>query len=494
MVRAVVRRLNGLVLSAALAGCSTAHSTDAPKGSPPIVLVSMDTLRADRLGVYGNPGGLTPNLDKFAKEAVVFDGAYSQAIQTAPSHASVFTSRYPSEQTDAGHQPSLPPDATTLARLLALYGYDTAAFVGGADLSPFRKLNVGFNTYLASVDFGSLYHTTPLALDWLDKADRTKPYFLMVHGYDTHSLYLKPTPYGYLYADAAYGGEAQTLVRTATERLIDGLIYPNFSGLLRVQTALLRPRAPENRQRVADLMKEDSTPKVVTPQDIEHIGHVYDGAVSYADAMFGTLMAGFKSRGVLDNAYVIVMSDHGEQLGEHGLFGHCCAVGEEETHVVLMIRAPRGANGGRHIPPYSELVDILPTVAEIAGATPPAGVVGRSLLPAVLGQSFTPRPFAHSQGTAIARSVSVRGPGGRLTYSGLDPTSPELADLVATARLDGPGFLGSDADSAARPALRSELERWIRGLQPSPGSVPATRLPDALRQSLRDHGYFEVDP
>lgn len=482
------------MLSAALAGCSTAHSTPAPAGSPPVVLISMDTLRADRLGVYGNPDGLTPNLDKFAKDAVVFDGAYSQAIQTAPSHASVFTSRYPSEQTDAGHQPALAPDATTLAKLLTLYGYDTAAFVGGADLSPFRKLTAGFATYEASVDFGSLYHTTPMALDWLDKADRSKPYFLFVHGYDTHSLYLKPTPYGYLHADRSYGGEAKILVQTATERVIDGLIYPNFSGLLRVQTALLRPRAPENRQRVADLMKEGSSPKPVTAEDVAYIGHVYDGAVAYADGMFGTLMAGLEARGVLDTAYVVVMSDHGEQLGEHGLFGHCCAVGEEETHVVLMVRAPRGANGGRHVPPYSELVDILPTIAEIAGATAPAGTVGRSLLPAVLGQAFTPRPFAHSQGTAIARSVSVAGPGGRLTYSGLDPTSPELADLVATARLDGPGFLGSDADAAARPALRSELERWVRDLDPSPATAASTRLPDALRKSLRDHGYFEVDP
>ncbi len=477
------------------ASCERPEPTGVVSAGPPsVVLISMDTLRADRLGAYGNPNGVTPNLDKFAAEAVVFDGAYSQAIQTAPSHGSVFTGKYPSEQTGPGNQPSLDPERVTLAQMLTLYGYQTAAFVAGADLSPHRKLDRGFTTYKASVDFGSLHHTTPMALAWLEAADKARPLFLMVHGYDSHSLYLKPAPYGYLHADLDYSGEAQTLVRTATERLIDGQIYSNFDGLLQTQITLLRPRDPAGIPEVARMMKRATgEPKPVVDEDIEHIRDVYDGAVSYADAMFGTFMAGLERHGVLDNAYVIVMSDHGEQLGEHGLFGHCCNVGEEETKVVLMIRAPKGQNGGRHVAGYTELVDILPTVADIAGVPPPGDTAGRSLFAAVQGEPFEPRAFVHAQGSHLSRTVTVRGHGGRLTYTGLAPTCALLADVVDAARLDGPGFLASDAPADARPALREEMVRWLRALDPPPSRNTAAPLPDALRKSLREHGYFEVE-
>ena len=306
--------------------------------TPSIVLVSLDTLRADRVGALGNPDGLTPNLDAFAAEAVVFDRAFSQAVQTAPSHASIFTGRYPSEQTSTGNDTVLSPEHPTLAQMLTAYGYQTGAFVGGADLSPVRKLAAGFGTYESSEDFGSLWHTTPHALAWLDKVNPALPFFLFVHGYDCHSIYLKPAPYGYLHADLAYKGVAAQAITSATERIIDGRLYANLDGLLRADNNLLRARSPANKDAVQQMLEDGGTPIYTTPQDLTYIRGVYDGAVSYADAMFGRLLAGLEQRGVLDNAIIVLMSDHGEQLGERGIFGHCCGLGDEETHTVLMVR------------------------------------------------------------------------------------------------------------------------------------------------------------
>lgn len=477
-------------------GCAPRGQPKAWSGPPPIILVSIDTFRADRLGVYGNPDGLTPNLDTFAAEAVVFDDAYSQAALTAPSHGSIFTSRYPAEQTTMDNLTLLDPSRPTLAEMLDVYGYETAGFVSGGDLSPYRHLNRGFRTYEPVVDFGSLYHTTPKALAWLDGVKEQEPFFLFVHGYDTHASYLKPTPYGYLYTDADFHGPGKAAVRTATERLIDGGLYPNANRLLDFEVELLRPRDPANDDLIHEALLAGEARIAVSDEDIAHVRAVYDGAVSYADAMFGTFMAGLEARDLLDHAVIIVMSDHGEQLGERGIFGHSTGIEDEETHTVLMVRMPAGEGGGRHVTGLVEMLDIVPTVADIIGATPPAGISGRSLYPALRGEPFTPRPYTHAQGSQLARMVSVRGVQGRLTWTGLSVSSPEFAEVVEAARIDGPGFrvTPSDLPLPVQLELRTEMVGWARSLDGPPDSPGPTPLPPALRQSLRDHGYFEVVP
>ncbi len=487
------------VVCTAAGGCNPQGrgANPAPASGPPsVILVSIDTLRADRLAAYGNPEGLTPNLDAFAREAVVFDSAYSQAAQTAPSHGSIFSSRYPAEQTTIENLTLFDPARATLAEMLDIYGYQTAGFVSGGDLSPYRHLNRGFATYQSVVDFGSLYHTTPRALEWLDGIDKEKPFFLFVHGYDTHSSYLKPTPYGYLHTDANFRGPGKSAVRTATERIVDGQLFPNANRLIDFEVELLRPRDPANNEMISSAMLAGEARIAVNDADIAHVRAVYDGAVSYGDAMFGTFMAGLEQRKILDHAVIIVMSDHGEQLGERGMFGHCCGIDDEETHTVLMMRLPKGEGGGRHVGGFVEMLDILPTVADLVGATPPAGIDGRSVYPALMGAPATQREFAHAEGSQLSRLVSVRGAAGRLTWSGLSVQSPEFADVVAAARIDGPGFNPTPADLpvAEKRELRDEMVRWARALDPPPGPAGPPQLPAALRQSLREHGYFEVAP
>lgn len=483
-----------LIVCAALAAVGCARG-EKPAGPPPVVLISLDTFRADRLGVFGNPNGLTPNLDAFAAEAVRFDNAYSQAVQTSPSHASMFSSRYPSEQIGSDGQPYIPADMPVMASVFGVYGYQTAAFVAGGELNRHGGLAVGFDTYESAEDFGSLWHTVPMAMRWMDKRDADRPYFLFIHGYDTHSRYLKPTPFGYAYNDPAATGAGPYAVRTATERIVDGVFHGDFQGLINGYADELRPRAPEARARLAASAGPEGARLTLGPDDAAYIARAYDGAVSYADAQFGLLMADLQQRGVLDEALVVVMADHGEQLGEYGIYGHCCEMNDEETHVPLLVRAPHGAGGGVAVHTRVELVDILPTVLEWAGLKAPAGVRGHSLVPALSGQPVEGHPFAFTEGRQYMRMVSVRGDAGRLTYMGMSAVSPMLPDLLETAALDGPGFASSTPGLSLedRATLRDALIRQVRSLVVS-GRGSHGEAPAALRKAMREHGYFDVKP
>lgn len=481
----------------ALTACGglTACGAGAPAGPPSLILVSIDTLRADRLGAYGNKDGLTPNLDAFAGEATLFEHAYSQATQTAPSHGSMFTSRYPAEQTSTGRQTSFGPDNPLLAQVLGVYGYQTGGFVGGADLAPEMGMSAGFDVYTSAHNFGSLYHTAPYALQWIDARDKARPFFAFIHGYDTHSRYLKPPPYGYAHADASQTGVGQDAVRTATERIIDGRMYSDFSALMSSFESILRPRSPSGRKQMLVMaLPSREPPPELNEADIALVRGVYDGAVTYADTMFGLLMASLQERGLLDEVVIVVMSDHGEQLGEEGLFGHCCGVADEEDHVPLMVRLPGGEGGGRRISGLVELIDVMPTLVQLAGARPPAGIQGASLVPALNGEPWPGRAAAFTESNETVRMVSARGPKGRLTYTGLAATQALLPDVIEASRLEGPGFTATEgADPAASAELRDGLVGWLRALKPI-AQAEAPELSPDLKQSLREHGYWEVKP
>lgn len=455
-------------------------------GPPPVVLVSLDTLRADRLGAYGNDRGLTPNLDRFAAEAVLFEDAYAQATITAPSHAAIFTSRYPVDLFGPVNRAATPPaDTRFLAEILKVYGYRTGAFVAGGDLSPELGLTRGFDTYTSTTrSFASLWHTAPAALAWLDEQGDDAPTFTFVHGYDAHTPYLKPAPFGFLHAEDPGEGPGRAALLGPTERIVEGRLLDDTLELNVLQGTLVHPLSAEGLARIRE---REGTP--LAPADLELVRDVYDGAVSYADAQFGLLMAGLQERGMLDEAVVVVLSDHGEQLGERGIFNHCCGVGDEETHVVLMVRMP-GGGVARRVDGLVELVDVLPTVLDLVGATPPAGMRGRSLAPALRGEPWQGRTAAFSQGGLSSRVLGARGSEGRLAYEGPPVGFPGLPDFIEAASLPGPHFtVEGDLDAATQERLRGELVAWTRSLSPARGGGAAP-LPETLVKELREHGYF----
>jgi arylsulfatase A-like enzyme len=457
--------------------------------SPPsVILISLDTMRADRLGAYGHPGGLTPNLDRFAQQAVVFDRAYSQANETIYSHASLFTSRYPSELAPVDKAFALPGDVPTLAEVLAIHGYATAAVVGGGYMAPGLGLEQGFDTYRTTVDWGSLFHSVPPALALLDSMPEDQPFLLLLHSYDMHNRYLKPSPFGFVTADPGYDGVAARAVQhpAGTTRMVHGFLHSRqrFMGIWPEDT--LRPGAEDAVQAI-QRQAEQRRSEPYDQADVQHVRDIYDGAASYADAWFGLFMAGLEERGLLDEAMVIVIADHGEELGERGVFHHRHSLSEQTLRVPLMVRLPGGTGGGRHIDGRAALLDVMPTLLDYAGAGPAAGMQGISLRPSLEGAE------QELHGTLYAecswQQIAAHSDAGGLVFSGISAHSPMLVPLLDSARADGPAYGPWPASSPEETArLRAQLLSWRRSLPPTPDAH--TELSPERLRVLQDQGYW----
>ncbi len=468
-----------IALLAAAVGCSE------PPPPPVVILVSLDTVRADRLGAWGNPRGLTPNLDRFAAEAVVFDQAYAQSNETRYSHASLFTSRYPSELGPLDGGFSIPAEVATLAGVLAAYGWQTAGFVGGGHLAASYGVNAGFATWDDAAEWGSLHDTTPRALNWLDAQSADAPIFLFVHGYDAHDRYLKPTPFGYALTSPVQSDLATRAIRVPglTSIIVGGRLLRHEEDIERLTTAQPRFDALRGPGALAAL---GSDAEALTGADTEAIRNVYDSAVAYADAAFGVLMAGLDARNMVENATIIVVSDHGESLGEDGSFHHRFALTDDTLRVPLLIRLPGGAHGGRHVTGVTELTDVLPTVLDLTGEVPPARIRGVSLRASLESGSPTPRTVAFSE--SALRIVSVRGADARLTAHGLGVDNAAIASLIAATPVNGV-TLAATGNPAGTAALKSAMVAWRREIEPHPRAA----APPSEHTSPQN-GYWQVNP
>jgi arylsulfatase A-like enzyme/Flp pilus assembly protein TadD len=291
---------------------------------PNIVLITVDTVRADRMGFLGSQRGLTPNLDALARQSVVFTRAYAQAPLTAPSHATILTGTYPQF-----HQVNNfgVPLATTLPYapdILRAHGYHTAAFVGALVLDPGARMvpgfDRGFDTYDAGFTHlsygGHRYRTAERRADvvvehavaWL-KQHPQGPIFIWVHLYDPHDPYDPPEPY-------------------------------------------------KSRYKAAP----------------------YDGEIAYADSAVGKLLAQLRTRRLYENSVIAVMSDHGEALGDHGEDTHGMFLYDETIHVPLLFKLPGELFAGKRVDGRVGLVDVLPTILQAVGIWVPLEVQGESLL------------------------------------------------------------------------------------------------------------------
>ena len=270
--------------------------------------------------------------------------------------------------------------------------------------------------------------------------------------------------------------------------LFDGVYYPKSPFRSLVDLRLPRLRSAE--ERAALQWRALSGELEAYPLDeagLDHVRAAYDGAVSYVDAQFGALLAQLRQRGLLETAMVAVFSDHGESLGEDGVFCHNLTLSDATLQVPLMIRLPGGAGGGQRVQELVGLLDLMPTLLELAQVPAPAGLPGRSLAAQLRGEASLPqRQVIFSEGRF--RMVSGRSAEYRLVFSGLESSSSYLEPLLASTRLDGPAFQGDTQDPAARAALRDAMLRWRRQLALSQeDGVP---LDEALRETLREHGYW----
>jgi arylsulfatase A-like enzyme len=351
--RAVARGLAPAVVTLALAllvfplpGCSE------PSGPPNVLIITLDTCRADRLGAYGyDERDCTPVLDALAEESVVFEQSFAASSFTPPSHASLFTGLYPSEHGLTYWNRKL-ADVPTAAELFAAAGYRTFAvsplktlFLVGLDRGFGTTVELPFVAEPGRILLGDAEAINAEALASLtpsgDAAEQ--PFFAWLHYYDAHRV---------------FGRQGEDWARRYADPDM-----PLAVGDTEDWYQLPPTRRPDRAKSQQD----------VTPEQARFIEDRYDGGLAYLDAQLGVLFDGLREAGVLDDTIVVVTADHGEVLTEHEAewFAHDPHLVDENIRVPLVIRMPDGRHGGRRVSALSSGVDVLPTVLELAGLPAP---------------------------------------------------------------------------------------------------------------------------
>lgn len=382
-----------LACVALLSGCN-----DAAGGRPNVLLITLDTLRPDRMGAYGCDRDTTPALDAFAAESAFFEQAFANSSFTPPSHASILTSRYPSEHGLLHWNKSL-GDVPTAADFFGAAGYRTGAFtpfpallkIGlqrgfeeqsvpdphvthrlGPDGKP--ELDKNGQPRIDSYLLAPGEEVNAKALPWLLDESDDRPFFAWVHYYDAHR------PYG------AHGGKTT---------------YNDFE----------RPEIGDTEKyyRLDEAKRERLG---LTPEEVQYIEDRYDGGLARLDAQVGALLDGLRAAGRLDDTIIVITADHGEVFAEYEVdewFSHDPWLTDENLHVPLFLRLPDGKYAGTHCDQLVEGVDVLPTLCELAGVdTGLAQISGRSMLGVLdgveAGKAFV---YAERQGDDLAQQQGV---------------------------------------------------------------------------------------
>lgn len=424
------------VLAAALPPLAAVSAGAAPEDGP-VILITVDTLRADRIGAYGYAKAETPVTDSLSSQGVTFERAIAQTPMTLPSHATILTGTYPlyhRVQDVVGH---LPPEVPTLAEWFQGQNYRTAAFVAASVLSADWGLDRGFDRYddeivaaaspSGRIDLDRVERTAgdvvDRVLEWLAKQTSSR-FFLWVHLFDPHDPYAPPEPFATRFKD--------------------------------------RP---------------------------------YDGEIAYVDQQLGRLMDALTQRGFFNPSLIVFTADHGESLGEHGERYHAFFLYDCSLHVPLILKLPQGGASQRVEPGVRvanqvRSVDIAPTIVQIVGQRPPASMQGEGLLAYMLGRrgqadlpaySETHYPRIHF-GWAPLFSLS----NGKNKF--IQAPQEELYDLSAD-----PGERSSLA--ATWQALANQLETQLREIRrkyrppQEPGADAAASADAETLARLRSLGY-----
>ncbi|HXT22838.1 MAG TPA: sulfatase [Thermoanaerobaculia bacterium] len=391
--RACLAALIGAV--AILAGCWQSRG-NAPAARPNIVLVLVDTLRADHVGCYGAARPTTPSLDRLlASRGVVFERAYAQAPWTIPSVASLMSARWPGEiwRTEAEAY-TLPARLPTLAGELRRLGYDTAGFFGNPTLLRGNGFAAGFDTFFtpddprAALERLHADELTRRVQGWLATRGDDKPFFLYVHYMDPHDPYENPDDAGgHSPFDPGYRGA-----------MAGTFVHGLYLGKLQLQDPVA---------------------------DVNHLSALYDDEVRYWDRSFGALMASFDDE-TLRNTLFVVTADHGEELHDHGGWKHGRTLYEEQLRVPLVLRWDGQLAAGKRLAAPARLMDVAPTLLAAAGGESPEPWQGRDLLPWLRGGA-APRGeplFAQHIADGPQRAAAASGRWKLLLFDRFAPFTP----------------------------------------------------------------------
>ena len=404
-------------------------------GRSNVILITLDTLRPDRLSCYGSKIVETPSIDAFAAEGVRFTNAASTVPLTLPAHASIMTGLYP-----PGHGVRenvgtvLDARIPTLAELLGKGGWATAGFVSAFVLDHRWGIGRGFDRYFDDFDrmgmetastanMGSVRRdgaeTVAAAVSWLDKRPSGRPFFLWLHLYDPHD-----------------------------------------------------PYAPKE------------------PFKSRHAGRPYDGAVAYTDSLVGDFRRALDERHLLEDSLVILTSDHGEGLGDHGETFHGFLVYDSTIRVALIVKTPGGDGAGRVVDRTVSHVDLLPTILELVGLSVPGKIDGRSLAPLIAGPDVAWERPVYSEslypllhyGWAPLRALRTD------RFKLIDAPRPELYD-IAQDPAEEKNLHGAEPDRARE--LTADLGRLRHRIESGkPTGATAPEIDERAVARLRSLGYL----
>lgn len=430
-----------------------------PAASPPpparpaparnVLVYLIDTLRADHLGCYGYHRPTSPHIDRFAAEATLFANAVAQSPWTRPSTASLFTGVWPRTHAANGRHDALPPEALTLAEILAARGYRTAGFVSNGNIARSLGFGQGFEKYRLLPSRGNRApHVNAEAFSWLDSLEGNSPFFLYLHTVEPHAIYDPPSPFRERFAP---GVEAWVGTRQVLKQLKKG-------------------------EREA------------TPALLKDLRALYDGEIAANDAAFGELVAGLQARGLWDDTVVVVLSDHGEEFHEHGGWEHGDKLFREVLEIPLILRLP-GLGAGRTVARQAQQIDVVPTLLTYLDIEVPAPVEGRNLLPLIAGEA------APELGDDVACSWMEVDDFVGGAVSAPDWRLQELSSPQVSRRLFSWSDLAEKTDLVReRPVAAGVLRAALAVCgQPKRGRLKETKgtIDDEVREQLRALGYID---
>ncbi len=480
-----------------------------PKPARTVVLISMDSVRADALNF--RDAHATPNLERLARDGTVFTNALSGSSWTLPAHAQMFTGQDPILHGVQSDLIRIEPKTPTLPELLAGAGWLTAGWWTGWYLAGEYGFSRGFAVYENTMSLGGDLEAgfaAAMASGQLDLATRTlnardvlshqdvtsarvadradaflshtaadEPLFLFLHLFDPHYDYIPPEPF-------------------------DTRFDPDYTGSF-------DPRNFFSNKLVFDPTKRPR--RQLSERDLEHVRALYRGEIAWTDAAIGRVLDRLDELGRLENALIIVTSDHGEEFFEHGGRGHRNSLYDEQLRVPLLVRPPLDHPSVGAVASMVQLSDLMPTILDFTGIEIPSSVQGRSLIPALSGEPFSSRP-------SLAALAPAESPGSRLKdYLFLDCVRTDEAKLIRHLRLNAAGDQFElaaveyydlmedprelkpilDQQDSSVVELQSELERLLadrrqtwNALEQSPLADRMTAVRELFQADLADLGYL----
>ncbi len=354
-----------------------------------VVIISLTSLRADHLPVYGYFRDTAPNIDKFASQSIVFEQAIAQSNWTLPSQVSIFSSQY--VHSHGIYKRDRAIFGKTLPVILRKAGYFTGAFVGGLDMSPLYGFNKGFNDYecISSGDgpIGLFQDIIPKAISWLERHKKQK-FFLFIQGYDMHFPFSPPSFYRKLYINH-YSGilKGVDIDYNTFKQIKDGCINLNGEALK------------------------------LSKRDINYIISLYDAQIVYADKFIGMLLNKIKELDLADKTIIVIMAEHGEELFDHGNFDRYGEgiLYDEVVRVPLIIKYP-GLHPKR-VSQQVQLIDLAPTILNLLNIPPGEDMEGKSFLTLLITNNKQDNFDRYSYSEASLAKYMVRTKEWKLIYN-----------------------------------------------------------------------------